>query len=61
MFEGGAGELRPGRPERSIERGDRDLFAEREPGECVTEVGGAVRRLSVTRGGSCVATDIVSV
>lgn len=56
VFDGGAGEIRPGTEERSSDSGDLDLFFDREPGEDVAEVGGETCRPLVCSGGSCVAT-----
>lgn len=58
VFEGGAGEIRPGIEERSMDSGERDRLADNEPGDDAPETGGETRRPSVWRGGSCVATDM---
>lgn len=58
VFEGGAGEIRPGIEDKSNDKGDLDRFADNEPGEDAPETGGEACRPSVCRGGSCVATDI---
>lgn len=47
VLEGGAGEMRPGREVRSIERGERERFFDRPPGEEVAETGGEAWRLPV--------------
>lgn len=60
VFDGGAGEIKPGTEERSRESGDFDRFFERLEGEDVAENGGELVRWVVWRGGSCVATDMSS-
>lgn len=61
VLEGGAGDVSPGKDVRSIDRGDLDLFLDIAPGEVVADTGGETCKPIVWSGGSCVATDIVSV
>ena len=57
VFEGGAGDIRPGTEDRSRDSGDLDLFFDKEPpGEDVAEKGGEACKPLVCSGGSCVAT-----
>ena len=56
VFEGGAGDIRPGTEDRSRDSGDLDLFFDNEPGEDVAEKGGEACKPLVCSGGSCVAT-----
>lgn len=60
VFDGGAGEIRPGSEVRSMDKGDLDLFFDKAPGEEEADTGGEACRPPVCRGGNCVATDIVS-
>lgn len=60
VLEGGAGEIKPGREVRSMERGDLDLFFDRPPGEEEADTGGEACRPVVWMGGNCVATDMLS-
>lgn len=40
VFDGGAGELRPGMEDRSMDNGDLDRFFDMDPGDDVAETGG---------------------
>lgn len=61
VFDGGAGEDRPGTDDRSRDSGDLDRFFDKEPGEDVAEAGGEACKPLVFSGGSCVATDMSEV
>lgn len=61
VLEGGAGDMRPGKEVRSIDRGDLDLLVDRPPGEEEADTGGEACRPPVWRGGNCTATDMFSV
>lgn len=58
VFDGGEGEMRAGRFERSSDSGDLDLFWDNEPGEVEPDTGGEECMPAVRNGGSCVATDM---
>ena len=58
VFDGGAGELKPGIDERSTESGDLDLLLDNEPGDVVADTGGEACSPLVCSGGNCTATDI---
>lgn len=61
VLEGGAGELKPGIEDRSIDKGDLDRFFDSEPGEDVADTGGETWSPLVCIGGSWTATDMSAV
>jgi len=58
VFDGGAGDIKPGTEDRSKDSGDLDLFFDSEPGEDAAEMGGEACKPLVCSGGSWVATAI---
>lgn len=52
VFDGGAGDVRPGIEDKSIDSGDLERFFDNDPGEVVADTGGETCSPRVCSGGS---------